>query len=150
MSTPNTPSVTGTAPVVDETPKDDTMPFETIEERFIDAMGEMAARAHTNSSMHGFWRWYEAHKHDPDSVVIWKLSRHALINSETGECTEGVRKELPDNHLSNRSMEVAELADIVIRVMDYAGGHGLPLAEVILEKMAYNAKRPMMHGDKKA
>ena len=54
------------------------------------------------------------------------------------------------DHLPDRKMEVAELADILIRVFDYAGGHNLPLAEVVLEKMAFNAGRPFMHGDKMA
>jgi hypothetical protein len=106
--------------------------------------------AHENSRSHGFWDWYEAHKHEPESVIIWKLSRIALIHSEPSECLEGIRKSLPDDHLPHRSMEVSELADTVIRILDYCGGHGLPLGKVILEKMAYNANRPFMHGDKLA
>jgi NTP pyrophosphatase (non-canonical NTP hydrolase) len=72
------------------------------------------------------------------------------MHSELSECLEGVRKDLPDDHLPNRSMEVAELADVLIRAFDYAGAYNLPLGEVILEKMKYNEGRPFMHGDKKA
>ena len=126
------------------------MNHESFQQNFIESFGLMAKLAHQNSADHGFWDWYEKHKEEPESVIIWKLSRIALIQSEPSECLEGIRKNLIDDHLPHRTMEVAELADTVIRIMDYAAGHDLGLAEVILEKMNYNAKRPFMHGDKKA
>ena len=115
------------------------------QDKFVESFGFMAKLAHQNSAAHGFW--------DPavrTDATLFKLSRIALMHSELSECLEGVRKGLPDDHLPNRSMEVAELADTVIWILDYAGAYDLPLAEVVLEKMAYNAARPFMHGDKKA
>ncbi len=126
---------------------------------FIRSLAILADQAHANSQAKGFWEAHAAIRlllveHRPDLlaqyVVQWKLSRHGLMHSEVSEATEGVRKDLADDHLTHRSMEVAELADTVIRVLDYAGAYNLPLAETILEKMAYNAGRPFMHGDKKA
>lgn len=126
---------------------------------FISSLTELAKQAHANSAAKGFW---EAHavirdlviQHRPDLlqqyVVQWKLSRFGLIHSEVSEGTEGVRKGLVDDHLPHRSMEVAELADTVIRIMDYAGAYELPLAQVILEKMSYNTRRARLHGDKLA
>lgn len=64
-----------------------------------------------------------------------------LIVSEVAEAMEGARKGLPDDHLPHRSMEEVELADVLIRVFDYAGGHGLDLQGAYEEKMAYNAQR---------
>ena len=43
----------------------------------------------------------------------------------------------------------SELGDIVIRVMDFCGAHGIDLERVIREKMIYNETRPHMHGGKK-
>ncbi|OHE41493.1 MAG: hypothetical protein A2Y16_05485 [Tenericutes bacterium GWF2_57_13] len=43
----------------------------------------------------------------------------------------------------------SELADIVIRVMDICGYHGIDLEAAIAEKMEYNRTRPMRHGGKK-
>lgn len=64
-----------------------------------------------------------------------------LIHSEISECMEGVRKDLPDDKLPHRKMEEVELADAVIRILDYAGGHGLDLAGAVVEKLQYNASR---------
>lgn len=43
----------------------------------------------------------------------------------------------------------SELADIVIRVADLSGRHGIDLERAIKEKMAYNATRSHRHGGKK-
>ena len=64
-----------------------------------------------------------------------------LIHSEVSECLEGVRKDLMDDHLPHRKMEEVELADALIRILDYAAGHGLDIQGAYDDKMAYNAKR---------
>lgn len=42
----------------------------------------------------------------------------------------------------------AELADVVIRIMDYAKARGLLVAEAIIAKSEYNKTRPIKHGGK--
>lgn len=64
-----------------------------------------------------------------------------LIVSEVAEAMEGVRKDLKDDHLPHRSMEEVELADTVIRIMDYAGRWGLDIGGAIIEKLEYNKNR---------
>jgi len=65
-----------------------------------------------------------------------------LIHSEISECLEGVRKDLMDDHLPHRKMEEVELADALIRILDYAAGHGLDIQGAFDDKMTYNAQRP--------
>ncbi len=64
-----------------------------------------------------------------------------LIVSEVAEAMEGVRKDLKDDHLPLRSMEEVELADTIIRIMDYAGRWGLDIGGAIIEKLEYNKNR---------
>jgi NTP pyrophosphatase (non-canonical NTP hydrolase) len=65
----------------------------------------------------------------------------ALIHSEISECLEGERKELMDDKLPHRRMAEVELADALIRILDYAGGFGYDIQGAFTEKLAYNAKR---------
>ena len=65
----------------------------------------------------------------------------ALIHSEISECLEGIRKGIPDDKLPHRSMEEVEMADAIIRILDYAGRFELDLDGAIAEKRAYNQKR---------
>lgn len=64
-----------------------------------------------------------------------------LVHSEVSEGLEGYRKNLPDDKLPHRPMLEVELADVIIRVCDLAGGLGYDLGGAIAEKLAYNASR---------
>lgn len=44
----------------------------------------------------------------------------------------------------------AELADVIIRVLDFADEYDLPIVEAVLNKHAYNQSRPYRHGGKAA
>lgn len=54
----------------------------------------------------------------------------------------------PDKHLSQFDSRTTELADVILRVLDYSGLFGLPLAEAIVAKHEYNKCRPYRHGGK--
>jgi NTP pyrophosphatase (non-canonical NTP hydrolase) len=43
-----------------------------------------------------------------------------------------------------------EFADLLIRIFDTCGNYGIPLERALTEKLAFNKKRPMRHGGKKA
>lgn len=78
----------------------------------------------------------------------------ALIHSEVSEALEEYRKNPDLKHKYYREKDgkpegfVVELADIIIRVGDLVGGIDCVamLEECIVEKMAFNATRPFMHG----
>lgn len=64
-----------------------------------------------------------------------------LIVSEVSEAMEGARKNLMDDHLPHRKMEEVELADTVIRILDYAQAKGYDIAGALAEKVIYNRTR---------
>ena len=65
----------------------------------------------------------------------------ALMHSELSEALEALRKDLMDDHLPHRKGIEVELADTVIRIMDFCGAFNLDLGGAIAEKLAYNANR---------
>jgi len=64
-----------------------------------------------------------------------------LVVSEVAEAMEGERKDLMDDHLPHRKMAEVELADAVIRILDYAEAFGYDVQSAMLEKIAYNRSR---------
>ena len=64
-----------------------------------------------------------------------------LVVSEVAEAMEGVRKNLMDDKLPHRKAEEVELADALIRILDYCEGRGLDIAGAVEEKMKYNRNR---------
>jgi len=65
----------------------------------------------------------------------------ALMHSELSEVLEGVRKDKMDDHLPHRKSEEVELADVLIRIFDYAGAYDLDLSGALFEKLNYNKTR---------
>lgn len=102
-------------------------------------IAELQHVCHQRSHAAGWWDDYIAM---PERFRKYFLaSRYALIQSEATEAFEGLRKSRMDDHLPRRKSEEVELADLLIRVFDYAGAMQFDLAGAIAEKLAYNAQR---------
>jgi NTP pyrophosphatase (non-canonical NTP hydrolase) len=67
--------------------------------------------------------------------------RFALMHSELSEAFEGWRKNKQDDHLPLRKSLEVELADAMIRILDFAGENGLDLGGAFVEKLLYNRVR---------
>ena len=70
----------------------------------------------------------------------------ALMHSELSEALEADRKNLEAEHIPGFTGVEEELADVIIRILDFAGYHKLRLGEAISAKIAYNLTRPFKHG----
>jgi NTP pyrophosphatase (non-canonical NTP hydrolase) len=111
--------------------------------QFIDSFNAMQATAHAISKRSGF------HDNDREDDIEQNAMRLALIHSEVSECLEALRHGNPlDDHITGFKGTEAELADVVIRIMDMAETNGWLVSDAIVAKMKYNATRPFKHGNK--
>ena len=101
---------------------------------------EMQADVHQTAVEHG---WWEAER--PVGEVLM------LVVTEVAEAMEAYRAGNPESDkIPGHTKMAEELADAVIRILDYAEGAGIDLAAALKAKMAYNETRPYRHGGKLA
>jgi NTP pyrophosphatase (non-canonical NTP hydrolase) len=106
--------------------------------QFAEALGKMQWEIHDNAKKHGFW---EGHR--PMSECL------CLMHSEISEALEAARDGYPtSDKIPPYSNHFEELADLVIRVLDYCEHQGVDLAHIIEAKHEYNKTRPHKHGRK--
>jgi len=71
----------------------------------------------------------------------------ALMHSELSEALEALRHGNPLSEIDPSMSQLAEeLADTIIRIMDFSYARGLDVGHAILMKMGYNEGRPYKHG----
>ena len=74
----------------------------------------------------------------------------ALMHSELSEALEAARSDYPDDeHCPEFGNFEIEMADVVIRVLDYCAHKGVSLAAALVAKAEFNKSREYKHGGKK-
>jgi NTP pyrophosphatase (non-canonical NTP hydrolase) len=107
--------------------------------RLIDVFATVSQHIHDVAVEHG---WWEADRNTGEAFC--------LMHAEISEALEWDRHGNPkSDHIPEFSGVEEELADVIIRILDFAKGKQLHIAEAMLAKMEFNRNRPYKHGGKK-
>lgn len=116
--------------LLDSIPAADVAPVTTL--------NELTKEIHDNAVSHGWWD-------EPRNL----LEIVALCHSELSEAVEEYRAGRPmvwANEDGKPEGIATEMADCLIRILDWFGHEGLDADEIVRQKMAYNRGRPYKHG----
>ena len=123
-----------------------------IAEALVTAINTLGAEVNNHAHKNGFWD----HQFLSDGVHPTRISNPSidaeklcLVHTEISEAVEALRAgDPPDDKIPEFSGMEAELADAIIRIVEFAQEKNLRLGEAIVAKHAYNLTRPYKHGKK--
>lgn len=138
--------------------------------RFVSAFNDMAQLAHENAVAKGWWECPDADlvrrtiaiaglSDDAEAeleALADRLEQRnagevlALMHSELSEALEAERDGNPRSEkVPTFSATEEELADVIVRIMDWAASRGMHVGSAIVAKHIYNKGRAHRHGGRK-
>ena len=122
---------------------------------FENFMWHMQEDIHRNAIEKGWWEKVEVDAEDLDGNKVRVMVERSfgdvvcLFHAEISEAVEAFRKHNPpDEHCPGYSNIDIELADTVIRIMDFCGANNINLGAAIEAKHEFNKTRSYKHGGK--
>lgn len=113
-------------------------------EAFVKSVNEAKVKIYEDNVAKGFWETQRT-----------PLEVYALVHSEISEAVEDVRSGAAawyfkddGNGQQKPCGELSEVADAIIRLLDYSGHKGWDIGGAIVKKLEYNRTRPYKHGKK--
>jgi len=112
------------------------MRLASVEEMNVMSLAELQTIAHKMAVDKG---WWENPKSDVECV--------ALMHCELSEAIEAMRAGNPHSeHIAPFSGVEEELADTIIRILDFAGRYNLDINKAVSTKIRFNDGREHKHG----
>lgn len=90
----------------------------------------------------GFWD-------EAEGVDVTHGTKFMLMTGELGEAFEALREgNPPSKKIPGYSCVEEELADAILRILDWGHEHGYDIGAAVVTKLFYNETRPRLHGKK--
>ena len=102
------------------------------------SLNDLAADIHMSAKFRGFY-----------DKPPTPLEAHMLMVTEIAEASETIRNRTQDYMLDRNGKphgELAELADCLMRILDWCYYREYDIDQAVADKMEYNRQRPYMHG----
>ena len=113
-------------------------PITPLHAEFIRSVNELSQEIHQTAKDKG---WWESDRNDGELLC--------LVHSEVSEALEALRAgNPPDDKVPEYTGAEAELADVIVRILDLSAARKWRVAEALIAKIAYNKKRAYKHGGK--
>jgi hypothetical protein len=113
--------------------------FIVVDEMLPICIDSFASIVYKNNVDHGFW--------EGGKSLYNKSEKLMLMVTELAEACEALRYgNPPDDKLPEYAGDGVELADCIIRILDYCCAYGIPIGEILKAKHEYNVNRPYKHG----
>ena len=114
-----------------------TSPTPPVNKLIHEAFRTLTHAVHANAVEHGWW------EEDRGTEPL------LLMHAEISEAVEALREGNPESKkIPGHSHVAEELADVIIRVLDYCGKNNINIGAAITAKHEFNRSRPYRHGGK--